>query len=267
MDELNTTLFEILSVGMFSFVMLWPQLWRSLHLQQGVCLLASKWEFLLLCVISCVTTLGAQSEVALKVIFADTAVLQSVLFLILVSSVALQLGPLVVAHRRRVFRDSGSLEVCFVCLLTRTPFRPVTCSSSAPVSQVQKFIVMVNVPFVSQRPPRWVCELKCVLPVLSCSLWAVASTGSGGSVCRESCTFQQLLSANPVNIRMSGVMGRSGGAVGNVAWSWGRGRHRKRCMETNTSSACVFLLVLPVGIFLLYFQMPLVSVSCLFFVV
>lgn len=38
-------------------------------------------------------------------------------------------------------------------------------------------------------------------------------------------------------------------------------------METNTGSACVFLLVLPVGIFLLYFQMPLVSVSCLFFVV
>lgn len=51
---------------------------------------------------------------ALKVIFAGTAVLQSVLFLILVSSVALQLGPLVVAHRMRLFRDSGSVEVCFV---------------------------------------------------------------------------------------------------------------------------------------------------------
>lgn len=95
MDELNSP-FEILSVRMLQFCIAVTTAGKSLHLQQGVCLLTSKWEFLLLCVISCVTTLGAPSEVALKVIFAGTAVLQSVQFLILVSSVALQLGPVMV---------------------------------------------------------------------------------------------------------------------------------------------------------------------------
>lgn len=48
---------------------------------------------------------------ALNVIFAGAAVLQSVLFLILVFSVA---GTSHGGHHMRVFRGSGSVEVCFV---------------------------------------------------------------------------------------------------------------------------------------------------------
>lgn len=95
MDELST-LFEILSVVVLQFCIAVATSVKVSPSAAGRLPADLHWEFLLLCVISCVTALGAQSEVALKVMFVGTAVLQSVQFLILVSSVALQLGPVMV---------------------------------------------------------------------------------------------------------------------------------------------------------------------------